>query len=86
MNVFSEDASFFVITGQLREMERRRTARLAEKGAVNNEIDTVSSRIQIEEKYLSAKKVLLAAAHDDERASIQETVTLAEERLKVFRA
>ncbi len=84
MNVFSEDASFFVITGQLREMERRRTARLAEKGAVNNEIDTVSSRIQIEEKYLSAKKVLLAAAHDDERASIQETVTLAEERLKVF--
>ena len=83
-NVFSDDPSFLIITGQLREMEMRRTLRLAERGRLNNEIDAVSSRIQIEEKYLSAKKVILAAARDNERAHIQETVAIAEERLKVF--
>ncbi len=84
LHVFADDASFFLITDQLRETEKRRTARFAEKARLRREIDAIASRIQIEEKYLSAKRVILAAAHDDERAHIQETVSLAEERLQVF--
>ncbi len=83
-NVFSDDASVLMITEQIKDMERRRATRLSEKERLTRELGTVSSRIQIEEQYLSAKKVLLAASRDDERARIQETVTLAEERLKVF--
>ena len=84
-NVFSDDASVLMITGQLKDMERRRSQRLADRARLTRELGSVSSRIKIEEQYLSAKKVLLAAAsRDEERAHIQETVTVAEERLKVF--
>jgi len=83
-NIFSDDASVLTITGQIKDMELRRSQRFAEKARLAHELENVSSRIKIEEQYLSAKKVLLAAARDDERAHIQETVALAEDRLKVF--
>ena len=83
-HVFSDDASLFVVTEQLKDLSRKKAARLSQKEALTREIHAVSSRIQIEEQYLGAKKLLLAAARDDEKARIQETVTLAEDRLKVF--
>ena len=83
-NVFADDASLFVITEQLKDLARRKAARISEKGTLNHEIHAVISRTQIEEKYLAAKKMLLAASRDDEKPRIQEAVSLAEDRLKVF--
>lgn len=83
-DVFSDNASFFVITGQLKEIEKKRTQRQTEKRQLKHELQAVNSRIRIEEQYLAAKKVLLAASRDGERSAIQETVTIAGERLKVF--
>lgn len=84
-DVFSDDASFFVITKQLQEIEQRKAQRFTEERQLKHEINVVRSRIRIEEQYLAAKKVLLAAARDAERPAIQETVSIAEERLKVFK-
>ncbi|MFA6600019.1 MAG: mechanosensitive ion channel domain-containing protein [Candidatus Omnitrophota bacterium] len=84
-NVFSESASFFVITDQIKMLRGSIDLRLRERRLFERELEAVSARVQIEEKYLSTKSLLLAVSKNEEKACLQEALSLAEERLKVFK-
>ncbi len=83
--VFSEDASFLVVIRELKEMRKSRAARLMDKLLLRHEIEPISNRIIVEEKYLSTKNAILPVTTENEKPYMLKTIVLAENRLQILK-
>jgi small-conductance mechanosensitive channel len=85
-DIFVDGANVADIISSIKQLRWAERQRMKEKLQLRHEIGKVTARIQVEEKYLSAKNVMLVFAKRELIQLWQEAIAVAAERLSLLKA